>query len=84
LPEGIHINQPRCYYDSLSFGKMGMAMTDTDPADVLRRLQRTLMAATQSVAENKDWADRIRENWGSSDKQAAGGEASRGDFADKR
>jgi hypothetical protein len=39
-------------------------VSDSDADAVLRRVQETLDAASLAVSQNKDWADRIRSNWG--------------------
>lgn len=39
-------------------------MSDSDSAAIMRRVEETLNAATQAVSQKREWADRIRGNWG--------------------
>ena len=38
-------------------------MADTDAAAVAQYIRDTLNAASQAVSENREWAERVRENW---------------------
>lgn len=43
-------------------------MADTDATAVTQRVERTLNAASHTVSQNKEWADRVRGNWIASER----------------